>query len=166
MSFQALLETMSALNEIHNTLLELAEQKKHVLINNQVEQLTQIVTKENKLLKQIGELDERRVEVIGEFLMEKGYKPNPRVTVGDLTKIIFNVEEKKQLTDAQKQLMGTIRKLRDLNQLNQELIQHSLAFVNYSLDLIVGPPEDDVLYQNPQLQSNAPKRQGLFDTRA
>ncbi|MDQ1911276.1 flagellar protein FlgN [Paenibacillus sp. GD4] len=165
MSFQALLEIMSALNEIHNTLLELAEQKKHVLIHNQVEQLTQIVTKENKLLKQIGELDQQRVEVIGQFLMEKGYKPNPRVTVGDLTKIIFNADEKKQLTDTQKQLMGTIRKLRELNQFNQELIQQSLNYINYSLDIIVGPPEDDVIYHNPQQQGYGMKRQGLFDTK-
>ncbi|TDF93511.1 flagellar protein FlgN [Paenibacillus piri] len=166
MAFQALIQTMTALNDIHDTLLVLAEQKKQVLVRNDVEQLTQLVSKENKLIKQIGELDRQRVEVIGQFLIEKGYKPNPKVTVSDLTKIIFNIDEKKQLLGLQKQLMGTIRKLREINQLNQQLIEHSLSFIDYSLDLIAGPPEDDVLYQNPQQQHYAQKRRGLFDTKA
>ncbi|MBP1157807.1 MULTISPECIES: flagellar protein FlgN [unclassified Paenibacillus] len=166
MSLEALLQTMAELNDVHNTLLDLAERKKHVLIHNEVEQLTQIVNKENKLLKRIGELDQQRVEATGAFLMEKGYKPNPRVTVSDLTKIIFNIDEKKMLMDEQKRLMAMIRKLRERNQLNQQLLEHSLAFVNYSLDLIVGAPEDDVVYTNPQQQTYGTKRQGLFDTRA
>ncbi len=95
MSLEALLQTMAELNDVHNTLLDLAERKKHVIIHNEVEQLMQIVNKENKLLKRIGELDQQRLEATGAFLMEKGYKPNPRVTVSDLTKIIFNMDEKK-----------------------------------------------------------------------
>jgi flagellar biosynthesis/type III secretory pathway chaperone len=166
MAFQALIQTMKAFNDIHDTLLELAEQKKQVLIRNNVEQLTQIVTKENKLIKQIGELDRQRVEAIGQFLIEKGYKPNPKVTVSDLTKIIFNIDDKKELLGLQKQLLGTIRKLRELNQLNQQLIEHSLAFIDYSLDLYVGPPEDDVIYHKPQQNGYGNKRLGLFDTRA
>ncbi|MDF2958972.1 MAG: hypothetical protein K0S39_707 [Paenibacillus sp.] len=166
MAFQALIQTMTALNDIHDTLLELAEQKKQVLIRNDVEQLTQIVSKENKLIKQIGEWDRQRVEVIGQFLIEKGYKPNPKVTVSDLTKIIFNVDDKKTLLGLQKQLLGTIRKLREMNQLNQQLIEHSLSFIDYSLDLFVGPPEDDVIYHKPKQNSYGNKRLGVFDTRA
>lgn len=166
MSFDALMQTMTSLNEVHDTLLELAEQKKDVLIHNQVEQLTQIVTRENKLLKQIGELDKARIEAIGAFMMEKGYKPSPRVTVSDLTKIIFNVEDKKALMDKQRELKSTIQRLREQNRLNQQLIEHSLAFINYSLDLIVGPPEDEVIYQNPQQSPNGLKRSSMFDSRA
>jgi flagellar biosynthesis/type III secretory pathway chaperone len=166
MAFQALIQTMTALNDIHDALSELAEQKKQVLIHNIVEQLTQIVSKENKLVKQLGELDRQRVEVIGQFLMEKGYKPNPKVTVSDLTKIIFNIEDKKTLLSLQKQLLGSIRKLREMNQLNQQLIEHSLSFIDYSLDLIVGPPDDDVIYHKPQQGNRGRKGLGLFDTRA
>lgn len=166
MSFQALLQTMNALKDAHNSLVDLAEQKKHVLIHNQVDQLMQIVGKENKLIKLIGELDQERIRVIGEILMEKGYKPNPRVTVSDLSKIIFNVDEKKGLLELQKELLATIHKLRKMNAVNQQLIEQSLAFVDYSLDLFVGPPEDDVVYHSPQQQTHTGKRPGLFDAKA
>lgn len=166
MAFEALLQTMTTLNDIHESLLELAERKKQVLIHNDVEQLMQIVTKENKLIKQVTELDEQRVEAIGHYMIEKGYKPNPKVTVSDLTKIVFNVEDKKLLLGKQKQLLGTIHKLRETNRLNQQLIEHSLAFLDYSMDLIAGPPENEYTYQKPQQLSNGSKRPGLFDTRA
>ncbi|SFL89025.1 FlgN protein [Paenibacillus sp. 1_12] len=165
MAFEALVQTMQELNDIHDILFELAEQKKQVLVRNDVPQLMQLVSKETKLVKQVGELDQRRIDTIGQFLIEKGYKPNPKVTVSDLTKIIFNPAEKKMLLDLQKQLIDTIRNLRESNRLNQQLIEHSLAFIDYSLDLIAGPPEDGVFYQNPQ-QQQAPKRVGMFDTRA
>lgn len=166
MSFEAVLQTMSELNDVHLTLLELAEQKKHALIHNQVEQLTQIVTKENKLLKRIGELDQQRVDAIGNFLIEKGYKPNPRVTVSDLTKIIFNAEEKRILVDSQKQLLATIRKLREHNELNQQMIEQSLAFINYSIDIMSGSDGDELIYSNPNQTTSGSNRRGLFDAKA
>jgi len=166
MAFEALIQTMTSLNDIHESLLELAERKKQVLIHNDVEQLMQIVNKETRMIKQIGELDQQRVEAIGQFMIEKGYKPNPKVTVSDLTKIIFNVEDKKLLLGKQKQLMGTIHKLRDMNRLNQQLIEQSLAFADYSLDLIAGPPENEYTYQKPQQPTYGAKRPGLFDTKA
>ncbi|MFE5324117.1 flagellar protein FlgN [Paenibacillus sp. NPDC056579] len=166
MAFEALIQTMTTLNDIHESLLELGERKKQVLIRNDVEQLMQIVAKENKLIKQINELDGQRVEAIGQYMIEKGYKPNPKVTVSDLTKIVFNVDDKKLLLGKQKQLMGTIQKLREMNQLNQQLIEHSLAFIEYSIDIIAGPPDNDFTYQKPQQQTYGSKRPGLFDTKA
>ncbi|WP_019534901.1 flagellar protein FlgN [Paenibacillus ginsengihumi] len=165
-SFEQLLDVMHSLDAAHHSMLDLAEQKKHALIRGDVEELTRIVAKENKFIKQVGELDLQRVEAIGQYMIEKGYKPNPRVTVSDLTKIVFQAEDKKRLMEAQKKLLGAIRKLREINQLNQQLIEQSLAFIDYSLDLIAGPPENEVVYQHPQHAGGSAKRTGLFDTRA
>lgn len=165
-SFEALLDVLDRLNEQHGTLLELAEQKRQALVKNEVDQLSVIVNKENKCVRQIDELNNQRIEATGQFMIEKGYKPNPRVTVSDLTKIIFQPEDKKRLMDAQKQVVATIRKLKTANQLNQQMIEHSLAFINYSVDLFVGDPEDDSIYRRPSQSKQGKKAPGLFDTRA
>jgi len=166
MAFQALAEVLTALTDIHETLLELAEQKKQVLIRNDVEQLMKIVNQENKLVKKINEWDQARIDAIGRIMIEKGYKPNPKVTVSDLTKILFNIEDKKTILGLQKQLLSAIRKLKEANQLNQQLIEHSLAFIDYSVDIIAGPPENEVTYRHPHHQLQGSRRVGLFDTRA
>jgi flagellar biosynthesis/type III secretory pathway chaperone len=166
MAFQALLRTIADLNDSHHTLLELADLKKDVLIHDQVAKLTEIVTKENKLIKQIGIQNQERLEAVGNFLIEKGYKPNPKVTISDLTKIIFNIEDKKALMDSQRQLKETIHQLRQKNAVNQQLIEQSLIFIDYSLDLYIGPPDDEAVYHNPGQQLKGNKRPGVFDTRA
>jgi flagellar biosynthesis/type III secretory pathway chaperone len=157
---------MTKLIQVHLTLLDLAEQKTNILLSNQVDKLNQIVNKETTLMKQITLLDLQRIEDISGLLMEKGYKPNPKITVGDLIKLVIKVEDKKLLSDAQKQLLDTIDKIRELNHLNQKLIEHSLAFIEYSMDLVLGPSEDEVVYKNPSHQQLGLKRNGMFDSRA
>jgi flagellar biosynthesis/type III secretory pathway chaperone len=157
---------MTKLIQVHLALLDLAEQKTNILLLNQVDKLNQIVNKETTIMKQITVLDLQRIEDISGLLLEKGYKPNPNITVGDLIKLVVKVEDKKLLADAQKQLLDTIDKLRELNHLNQKLIEHSLAFIEYSMDLVLGPSDDGVVYQNPSHQQQGLKRNGMFDSRA
>jgi flagellar biosynthesis/type III secretory pathway chaperone len=166
MSVQGLIDTMDKLNQVHLALLELSEQKTAVLVQNEVDKLNQIVNKETNLIKQISQLDLQRIQDIRDFLIQKDYKPNPNITVADLIKLVVKAEDKKSLMDAQKVLLETIDKLKDLNQLNHKLIEHSLAFIDYSMDLLLGPPENEVVYQNPTHQQQGIKRNGMFDSRA
>jgi flagellar biosynthesis/type III secretory pathway chaperone len=166
MSLQAVFEIMEKLIEAHQNLLDLAEQKKRALIQNDIGQLTAITNKESRLIKQVAELDQQRIHATGKFMLEKGYRPNPHVTISDLTKLIFKLDEKKSLQALQQTLLQTINKLKAANELNRQLLEQSLAFVNYSLDLLLGPPEDEAVYRNPQQQGYGFTRQGLFDSRA
>jgi len=165
MSVKDLLQTMDQLNQIHESLLELSKLKTDILVQNQVVQLNQIVNKENSLMKQITKLDLQRIDNISQFLLQKGYKPNAKITVDDLTKLVFKAEEKLLLKGAQEKLLGTIEQLKELNQLNQKLIEQSLAYIEYSMDLVLGPPEDEMVYRNPS-QQQSQKRNGIFDSRA
>ncbi|WP_248929413.1 flagellar protein FlgN [Paenibacillus hamazuiensis] len=160
-----LFDVMDKLNAVHQELLQLAGEKRQVIVRNEIDQLMQIVAKESKLLKQVTELDRQRIDAIGKYMLEKGFRPNPNVTVSDLMKIIFKAEEKKPLQEAHDQLLQTINELRAINALNQTLIEQSLAFIQYSMDLVLGPDEEAV-YHNPQQQNTYGKRNGIFDTRA
>jgi flagellar biosynthesis/type III secretory pathway chaperone len=157
---------MEKLVELHRELLALAKEKTPVLVHNQIDQLNAIIHKENRLIRQVADLDRQRVQIIGEYLISRGYTPDPRVTISDLIKIIFKAEDKKALMNAQKKLLDSITELRKLNEVNQKLIEQSLAFINYSLDLLVDDPDQDAFYRNPNGQAYSPSRNGLFDTRA
>jgi flagellar biosynthesis/type III secretory pathway chaperone len=166
MSIEGLIETMDKLVQVHLLMLDLSEQKTDILVQNQVDKLNKIVNKESNLIKQIVHLEQQRIEDISEFLLQKGYKPNAKITIEDLIKLVVKAEEKKSLADKQKQLLVAIDKLRQLNQLNQKLIEQSLSFLEFSIDLILGPSEDNVVYQNPVQQNQGIKRNGIFDSRA
>lgn len=166
MAIQEIVDIMQEMTELHQQLLELAVRKKDVIIRNQVDQLNGLVNKESKLAKQISELEEKRLFEADRYLVGKGYRPNPAITVSDLTRIIVKAGEKQALLEAQTQLLEVLEKLKAANQLNQELAQQSLAFIDFSLNLLVGA-EDEAVYQNPQQQSTGyGKRSGFFDSRA
>lgn len=164
MSIQTLLETMEKLQEAHEALLELAKAKTQILVGNDIDQLNMIVNRENKWVRAIAEANQQRIQIIGSYLISRGYNPNPKITVGDLIKVIFKAEEKQALMEAQQKLLATIEELKQNNIINQQLIEQSLSFVNYSLDLVIGPPEDDLVYRNPN-QAKSGNRLGMFDRR-
>lgn len=165
MSIQPLITILEQLLEAHESLLELSSEKTQELVSNNVNQLNLIVNKESKLIRHISELDKMRFHEIGKYLISRGYNPNPQVTVSDLIRLIFKAEEKQALLHAHKQLMVVLEKLKEINISNQQLIQQSLSFIDYSIDLVMGPSEEDVVYRNPTLQKSD-KRMGMFDRRA
>lgn len=101
MSIQALLETMERLQESHESLLELAQDKTQIIVSNNLEQLNLMVNKESKWIRVISEANQQRILLINSYLISRGYNPNPLITVGDLIKVIFNAQEKQALMQAQ-----------------------------------------------------------------
>jgi flagellar biosynthesis/type III secretory pathway chaperone len=165
-TIQPILELMEQLAEIHRELIELAKEKTPVLVRNDVERLNAIIRKESKLVQRVAELDRERVQRTGEYLISRGYSPDPRVTISDLIKIIFKTEEKKALMEARRTLLDILAELKKLNELNQNLIEQSLAFINFSIDLLVDDPNQDLFYKAPTAPAGGSARNGVFDTRA
>lgn len=166
MPIKAVIEKLEQLNALHLDLLEMGQRKKEVLVSNQVSELALFVNQESKLLKQVAESEARwRTEIV-RFLESGGMKPDPDVTVADIIKLVFNADDRQALSQAQQALMDTIAKLQGMNELNQQLIEQSLAFINHSMDLYMGDPGQDAVYRNPA-QSNAANssKRRVFDTR-
>jgi flagellar biosynthesis/type III secretory pathway chaperone len=161
-----LLELMGQLEAIHRELIGLAREKTPVLVRNDIEALNAIIHKENRLVRQVAELDRNRVQRTGEYLISRSYNPDPRVSVSDLIKIVFKAEEKKALMEAQRNLLDVLAELKRLNQVNQKLIEQSLDFINFSVDLLVEDPNQDLFYKAPTAPTGGKARNGLFDTRA
>ena len=166
MSLPVLFEVMEQMIQHHDALLGLSEQKVTVLVDNKVEELNRIVHKEAQLVRQLGECENRRVDAVIQFLISKGFRPTPHITMNEIIKLIFRQEDKETATLLQKSLLNRVDKLKQLNEKNNQLIEQSLAFIEYSLDLVIGPPEDDTIYHNPAHRTAGHKRNGYFDTRA
>lgn len=165
-TIQALLDTMDKLLGLHESLLELANDKTQMLVRNEVDKLNQIINKESKLVRLIAEIEQERVQVINEYLLSRGYNPNPKITISDLVRVIFKAEDKQGLSKVQMSLLQVLLELKKRNAINQQLIEQSLAFIDYSLDLVLGAPEDDVVYQKPNHRTYGMKRLGILDTKA
>ena len=166
-SIQAMIERLAQLDELHRALLHLGEQKRDVLIRNKVNELSVLVNQEIKLLKQAYEAENGWRTAIAEFLQSNGIQAGSSVTVTNISAFFDNEEDRRKLQELQQSLMRSIEGLKVTNNQNQQLIEQSLAFINYSLDLLMGDSGDDPIYHNP-VRTPAAGQQGrrLFDTRA
>ncbi|GKS14104.1 flagellar protein FlgN [Paenibacillus chitinolyticus] len=166
MSVSEIVNVLNRIIECHQELRELGTRKREAILQNSIEELSAIVQKESKAVKEIQELDQRRVVKINEYMVTRCYKTNPFITVGELVKLVFKAEEKQQLMDCQERLLKEIRQLKELNALNQQLVEQSLGFIDLSLDLLTATPEQDAIYANPTQQGQARRKNAYFDTRA
>lgn len=164
MGIQALIDTLEEMNEQHSTMLELGKRKKKAIIVNNIDELTAIMCRENRFVEVIKEFEVKREQVIREFLFEKGIKSDLKLSITELTRLVFNPNDKVRLQESQKKLANTLIELKRVNQLNQDLIKQAISFVEYSMNLML-PDEQDVIYQNP-MNAYSMKRQSFFNTRA
>lgn len=166
MSVHTLIDLLEQLDTVHLHMLDLAAEKKKVIIANEVESLIKIMNQEAKLVKQIEILEQKRAASAQQYLRERGIKSELNLNLTELSRLVFDVEEKKRLLAIQEKLSETLQKLKRANELNQKLIEQSLSFIDLSLDILVGRPNQDVTYHHPADRSGNVTRSGLFDSRA
>ena len=166
MAFRELVQTLESMQHMYETLHQLAEKKKVHIMKNEVSELTACLSQESKLLKSLTEHEAAVRSAATRLQRDMGLRPKLKITISEIVKLIFNPNDKQELMKLQADIATTTDKLRRANELNQQLIQQSLEFVGFSLDVIYGEPEEEVVYKKPTTAPGGVKRTGQFDTRA
>lgn len=148
MALTDLFENLDNLLKLHQALYTLAVEKKAVLIKGDIHQLTDITHTEQKLIKAVQATETQRIALVQQLYRENGISLSDG-TLEELIKIWRGLEEKNRLKHYREELIRIVTELRRANELNQQLLEQSLSFVNLSLELITDTPEDDFIYQHP-----------------
>lgn len=166
MSVQQVTEVLRSMDNLYSILVSLSQEKQQAIMDNDVVQLTKVMTEESRVLKHAAGLETAREREVALFLQEKGIRSQLSLTITEMTRLVFDPEEKEMLLQAQRQLSNTLHELKRLNALNKELIEQSLNFIDYSLNLLTSLPEEEVVYSDPSKQQSSQKIRSFFDTRA
>lgn len=151
--------------ELYGQLLDTANEKTPVLVQGDVEQLNIILQKERKLIAQAEQLEQQRILETHRHFVSLGYISRMN-TLRELIQSVNQPELKQRLIEQQQELSRLLGELRRVNELNQQLIRQALAFIDYSIGLVVDDPAEDIVYQHPQKSAGGGGRNGIFDTRA
>ncbi|GAB6991330.1 flagellar protein FlgN [Paenibacillus pini] len=167
MSVQSLVNLLEQLDVAHKYMLDLAILKKKAVMDNNVDSLIRLMNQETKGMKQIELLEQQRVSEAQQFLQACGIKSQLNLTLTEISRLVFDIEDKQKLLQIQKQLSETMTQLKEANDLNQKLMEQSLSFIDYSLEVMVGRPNQEATYQHPsERNSGLGSRAGIFDSRA
>lgn len=143
--------------------MQLANEKTTLIKEGQIDALTQLLMQERKQIQMISQLEEEREQSIKDVFAELAMQTEEQ-TVSVLLNVLNDEQEKQDLTQAVTALMDNIIDLKQVEQLNAELIQQSMEFVQMSLDMLQ-PTVENVNYAD--IRSVKPKRNiPIFDSRA
>lgn len=128
--------TLESMIEAHSRLLEVANEKRTVLVSGDTQGLQTLVHKESLYIDEIQKLEENRKQQVQEYMENQGVT-GESFTLDELMQIIKSPNEQVALQTIAKKLRSLVQELTHVNESNQQLIQTSLSFVQYSIGMHV-----------------------------
>ncbi|WP_243356010.1 flagellar protein FlgN [Bacillus litorisediminis] len=160
MSEQVLQSQLEKLLQLHQEVLLLSQQKTEVVKKGDMENLQQILKKEQKLILELDRAEKER-QAAAQVIVPSAEKPTIENCLPQLSQ-----EQQEKLIGLRDKLKEVIAQIELQNNLNYELIQQSLQFIHVSLNLF-RPKEESINYSPPKGQK--PKvtvPAGMFQTKA
>lgn len=132
-TFQDLLERLEEIQDHYRQMLELAGKKQKELVKGNLEQIEALTKEEEKLIFKIGRLEDERHHCARRLISH--FQLREEATLTDLMEVA-PAEVKDKLQALQESMAQLIAEMDKLNQENINLIQQSLRFINFTVDLL------------------------------
>lgn len=166
MSVETICSTLTKLERMHKSLLELAYKKTEIIKTGDMKALDQMLKDEQAHIAAIDKLEQQRQIQVTQYLGAKGVASTDKMTVADVIEAAEQDAEKDTLSAVRNRLMSIINDLRKQNELNQKLVFQSLQFVNLTLDALRPRPEQ-MNYSGREVRgTNTMAKKSYFDSQA
>ena len=166
MSTEAICSTLTKLERMHKSLLELAIKKTEIITVGNIEALDQMLKDEQAHVAAIDKLEQQRQKQVTDYLEAKGLASTDKATVADVIEAAEQQTEKDTLSAVRNRLLQIINDLKNQNELNQKLVFQSLQFVNLTLDALQPRPEQINYSGNEVRGTNTIAKKSYFDSQA
>nr|WP_175476070.1 flagellar protein FlgN [Evansella caseinilytica] len=160
------IQIFNEITEVHEAIYAAAVRKQEGIVTGEMSKLEEVLKEESALIQQLRKLENTRQHLVQRYVEEKGLETE-NITMEKLLPF-FPEAEQEELYDRQQQLLQIIGKLKEQNELNQQLLEDSLSFVTMSLDAFT-PQNEFNNYRHPsgkQEDDFEPGGRSLFDTKA
>lgn len=134
---EELMDTVEEQIFIYEELLETAAKKKVIIIENNVEGLSELNDIENTLLGRCTRLDKKRDSLFKDIAFVLN-KKSEDITLSKLVELMQGQPEEQRLVQIRDRAVDTIERLKSINDLNRVLIETSMEHLDYSMNLIRG----------------------------
>lgn len=148
----------------YKDMLELSKSKKDIVIQGKVAELDKIVKLEQNMIFNIGQLEKKREEEVAKLSSALNINSS-QITISELSKVL-RPEMKKDLENVQSMLQKTLSELKTINDANGQLIEQSLEYIDYSINLFSGTGmETGSLYEDIGKNKSKQSKKNIFDTK-
>lgn len=160
-----IIEILDSEKAIHEELLNLAKEKKEILIKNDIDSLNSIVKRESELVNNIKELEEKREDSVQVISKEIGVGAE-NLTLSEMAKHAIGIQKNK-LLQLKDELSEVVKQLSDYNDINKELLATHLNYTFFSLNIMAqGVTPVDTYDNSGYMKDDNKVRIGLIDQKA
>ncbi|QHS23294.1 flagellar protein FlgN [Virgibacillus sp. MSP4-1] len=164
MSAHEVITIMSKLKSLHESLLKLSYEKTDLLKEGKIDAFQKLLVNENKHVQAVRQLEEKRGALTEQWFSQQGLAGREH-TVSEMLEHLKDGEEKDELHAIFENMVVTVAELKQQEQLNQDLLQQSLQFVELSLDMLQ-PTMKNMNYSENQKFGNPAQNRSVFDSKA
>lgn len=156
-----LINALQKEHEIYIELADIADRKKQIIIDGKIKDLDKITIKEQGLVMSLVKLENYREKIIGKILKELDLK-----NIETITELISHLDEesKTRLNDVKEKLLDITEDIKNKNELNEKLIEQSLKFIDFNIELIAGL-EEDAKYASDGKDPKYIQKKSIFDVK-
>ena len=127
----------------YQDLILLSQEKTPVIVRGDLEKLQKITEAEQVVIGKINKLEKKRTEVAKDIALVLN-KDEETLKVLDIVMLLEGQkEEQERLLTVYEKLRDTLKKMTTVNEMNKGLVNESLDFINYNLNLLKS------VYQEP-----------------
>ena len=160
-----LIEILNEQTERHTELLGLSVEEKDAIVQNDIETLQKLVNLKNIVISQNNKLEKKRLSLMADITEVLALKDKD-IDIKALADLLEGKPEQAELVEAGRKLRDVVIELKEVNDLNKELLENALGFVEYSLNALrsaISPEPTEVPIGKPV--NNAGNVPGMIDTR-
>lgn len=140
-----LIDVLEKEEKEYQDLILLSREKTPVIVKGDLEKLQRITEAEQIVIGKVNKLEKKRTEVVKDMALVLG-KDEATLKVSDIIEILEKQPaEQQRLVEIYDKLKDTLGKITTVNDMNKGLINESLDFISYNLNLLKSA------YQEPEM---------------
>lgn len=140
-----LIDVLEKEEKEYQDLILLSREKTPVIVKGDLEKLQRITEAEQIVIGKVNKLEKKRAEVVKDMALVLG-KDEATLKVSDIIEILEKQPaEQQRLVEIYDKLKDTLGKITTVNDMNKGLINESLDFISYNLNLLKSA------YQEPEM---------------
>lgn len=152
-----LLEILQKELNIYEEILKISKNKTDIIKEDRALDLDPLVREEEEKVAQVIALEKKRISCVKRICQSLQINDD-NISISELSKY---VDEKQELLDFRDKITKVLRDLKRTNSLNQKLVQSSLEYVNFMVNLATGANQN-VTY-GASGQKNTKGQTNFFD---
>jgi len=121
--------------DLYKELVNIAGQKKELIISNRVDELKATTSQENTTAGKIQRLEKKRLSLICDIANVLNEK-EANITLTALANIISDQPEAESLNKVAARLKDSLTDLKELNDQNKVLIENALGYIDFSMNVM------------------------------